>query len=185
MGYQRRRCIPAHFMICPSDTLPDPQAMIYKSAHGIILEPTIKLHHACATMATVMCSVWLHDLAKATPSRNVFNVGYRPLDLTPVFQALLLFVFGLGRWRSTRERCRRWVGVPIFNSLGCKIHSRCPCRRIRPLVLIGLYGVGVNGVRLGIIGWVRGRRLVDFLQKIDKSKNRIYVLLRAMLYSHL
>lgn len=53
------------------------------------------------------------------------------------------------------------------------------------MVLIGLYGVGVNGVRLGIIGWVRGRRLVDFLQKIDKSKNRIYVLLRAMLYSHL
>lgn len=46
-------------------------------------------------------------------------------------------------------------------------------------------GVGVNGVRLGIVRGVRGRRLADFLQKIDKSKNRIYILLRVVLYSHL
>lgn len=38
MDYQRRRVHSAHFMICPSDTLPDPQAMIYQSAHGITLE---------------------------------------------------------------------------------------------------------------------------------------------------
>lgn len=138
-------------------------------------------------MATVMCSVWLHDLAKTAPSRYVFNMGYRSLYLTPVFYAFLWFVFDLGRWCLTHERCRRCVGLPITNSLGCKVHSRCPCRRIRSLVLIGMGmdGVGVNGVRLGIVRGVRGRRLADFLQKIDKSKNRIYILLRAVLYSHL
>lgn len=118
----------------------------------------IKLYYISVIMVIVMCFVWFYDFVKMVLFWYVFNMGYRFLYFMLVFYVFFWFVFDFGRWCLIYERCWRCVGLLIINSLGCKVYSRCLCRRIRFLVLIGMGmdGVGVNGVRLGIVCGVRG-----------------------------